>query len=558
MTIYQKFKETARSHPKHPAVYWKESGRWRRYLYEEFLELVDNLAGGLSRLGITSGEKVAILSENRPEWLVGDLALNKLGAISIPIHTTANRQLIEHILRDSVSGFLIVSAELFQKNAVIINAVEGLKKIILISEDDHGVAGHLEKFVLFKNLINKEFSSHEYYLNDNDLASIIYTSGTTGEAKGVMLSNHNFLSNVEAAGRRIKILPTDKFLSFMPLSHVLERTAGSYTPILNGAAIAYAENIKKVVDNLKEVKPTIMISVPKILEKMYEQIINGIKGKNVLVKKFFFWSLKRKGKSLSGLAADKLIYRKIRRVLGGRLRFAVSGGASLDEKILRFFKHIGIKIMEGYGLTETSPVVSVNALDDYKIGTVGRPLDGVEVKIAFDKEILVKGDNVMLGYWHNQEATKEVMAEDGWFKTGDLGFLDLNNFLTIIGRKKEIIVTSNGKNVAPEKIENIINLSPYIEQSLLVGHRKSFLAALIVPDKQAIENKFGAGANLTEIINKEINKVNEHLMFYERIKKFHFLERPFTIENDELTPTLKVRRKIIEARYKKLIDQLYC
>ncbi|MFH1225767.1 MAG: long-chain fatty acid--CoA ligase [bacterium] len=552
-TIYQKFKEACAQNPRRIAVYWKSKGDWFSFRYGEFLDQVDSLAGGLLKIGVIKGERLGILSENRPEWLMVDLALNKIGSVSVPIHATANQQLIEHILRDSGAKFLAISQNLFLKHQSAIDGLTGLEKIIILAEQTEV---NKEKIILFKDLL-KVGKIEETFGESQDLASIIYTSGTTGEAKGVMLSNHNFLANVAAANQRVKILAEDKFLSFMPLSHVLERTAGSYAAIFNGAAIAYAEGIKQLVDNLKEVKPTILISVPKIFEKMYEKITNGIKEKNVLVRKFFFWSLKRKPKSLGSWLADKLIYHKIRKVLGGHLRFAISGGASIDEKILRFFKHIGVKVMEGYGLTETSPVVSVNALDDYKFGTVGQPLAGVEVKIADDKEILIKGETVMLGYWQNQEETKEAMTEDGWLKTGDLGFLDLNNFLTIIGRKKEIIVTTNGKNVAPERIENVINLSPYIEQSVVVGHGQGFLSALIVPNYQAIREKFTLSANAHEIIGQEISKTNEKLMFYERVKDFRLLKEPFTIEADELTPTLKIRRKIIEAKYSKLIASIY-
>lgn len=552
-TIYQKFKEVCEQNPRRLVVYWKSDGHWFSSRYGEFLDQVDCLAGGLLKIGITKGERLAILSENRPEWLMMDLALNKIGGVSVPIHTTANQQLIEHILKDSGAKFLAVSQNLFLKQQNVIDEFGGLEKIIILAE---GTEVNKEKIILFKDLL-KVGQAEEAVGESHDLASIIYTSGTTGEAKGVMLSNNNFLVNVAVANQRIKILPEDKFLSFMPLSHVLERTAGSYAAIFNGAAIAYAEGIKQLADNLKETKPTIIISVPKIFEKMYEKVINGIKEKNFLIRKFFFWSLKTKDKSMSHWLADQLIYHKIRKVCGGHLRFAISGGASIDEKILRFFKRIGIKIMEGYGLTETSPVVSVNALNDYRFGTVGQPLVGVEVKIADDKEILIKGEIVMLGYWNNPAETKEAMTEDGWFKTGDLGFLDLNNFLTIIGRKKEIIVTTNGKNVAPERIENVINLSPYIEQSVVVGHGQSFLAALIVPNYRAIRDKFTLSVNIHEIIGQEIKKANEKMMFYEQVKDFRLLKEPFTIEDDELTPTLKVRRKIIEAKYKKLIDSIY-
>lgn len=566
-TIYKKFKEIVEKYGERPAVCWKENSRWLQYNYQEFLSLIDNLAGGLFGLKVNRGERLAILSENRPEWLMADLAINRLGAVSVPIHATANEQLIKYILKDSGSSFLIVSENLFEKHKTLLTnfvndeesrlaalrPLSGLRKIILISNNP---GNYSAQFALFKDLIKA--ATAELEVAESELASIVYTSGTTGEAKGVMLSNKNFLTNVEAALERIKINEHDKFLSFLPLSHVLERTAGSYVPILSGASIAYAEGIKKLADNLAEVRPTILISVPKIFETMHEKIIANLRAKNFFIRDLFFTSLKRPATSWLRRLADALIYKKIRRLFGGRLRFAVSGGASINERILRFFKNVGVVIIEGYGLTETAPIVAANSLANGKIGTVGQPLSGVEVKIAVDKEILVKGEIVMRGYWQKEELTREVFDQDGWFKTGDLGFLDKENFLTVIGRKKEMIVTSNGKNISPEKIESLINLSPYISQSLVVGHKNSFLAALVVPDREMIKGKFrDEKIDLIKLISEEINKINREAMPHEAIKKFHLLDKPFTVEADELTPTLKARRTVIEARYAKEIDKLY-
>lgn len=559
--IYLELKESSDAYKKRIAVGWKSNKRWQTYSYQQLFEIVDNLSSGLVGLGLKSKDRVVIFSENRPEWLISDLAINQLGAISVPIHTTANKSLLDYIVSDSGSDFLIASQDLFEKFKDDIISYK--KKVILMGQENDGV----ENVVLFDSLINKrvgEFSVVE--ADKENLASIIYTSGTTGEPKGVMLTNNNILSNIRAIKNMIEVKPSDKLLSFLPLSHIFERTVGSYTPLFSGASIYYAENIKKISENLVEIKPTIIVGVPKIFERVYEKIFANIKSKNFVLRKFFFWSLKRKKGSYSKKFADILIYSKIRKSFGGNLRFAVSGGASINERILRFFRNIGIVITEGYGLTETSPVVAANCLDGIKIGTVGRMPTGVEIKIGENKEVLVKGACVMKGYYNKPELTKEAFTEDGWFRTGDQGFLDHDNYLTIIGRQKDIIVTSNGKNVAPEKIEGIINLSPFVEQCLVVGHKMPYLSALIIPSEKAIKDFFRSkkqvyNLNMKEkmidLIQKEIDSVNQKLEHHERIKNFKLLDNPFTIEAGELTPTLKVRRMIIISKKKKIIDEMY-
>lgn len=548
-TIYKEFKKVAEANSRRPAVYWKEAGRWRHYHYKEFIALVRELAGGLGQLGLKKGERVAILSENRPEWLATDLAANKLGAVSVPIHATANEAFIGYLLADSGSRFLVVSKDLYLKHQ---RQLDGLKSIRLILIGGEAIKS--ERIISFEEMANSDLSAKTV---SHALASIVYTSGTTGEPKGVMLTNRNFLANILAARNRINVTNEDKFLSFLPLSHVLERTAGSFVPILSGAAIAYAESIKKLADNLGEARPTILISVPKIFEAMDHKIMAGIKSKNLLVRRLFFDSFKLPANSLARKTVDLLLYRKIRQLFGGRLRFAVTGGASINERILKFFKNLGVIITEGYGLTETSPVVAANSLKKIKIGTVGPPLEGVEVKIAPDKEVLVKAESVMSGYWQKPELTREAFTEDGWLKTGDLGFMDNDGFLTIIGRKKEMIVLSSGKKVSPEKIETTINLSPYISQSLSVGHRQNYLAALIIPDQASIKEVLGEKVDLNKLMAEEIDKINKAAMPHEAIKKFKIIDKPFTIEADELTPTLKIRRQVIENKYRKEIERLY-
>jgi long-chain acyl-CoA synthetase len=556
MTIYKKFQAIAKKYPTNTAVTWKENQKWKSYDYKTFLEKVDLVASNLKSLGVEKGDRLAILSENRWEWLATDLAANKIGVISVPIHSVSSRDAIEYILKDSGSSYLFVSTAILEKHFEFLNGYEDLEEIIIF-----GLPGiKLDDFLLFRDLLNPCLSNDSEQINENDVSSIIYTSGTTGEPKGVMLSNKNFISDIEAVLKRVPVNSSDTFLSFLPLSHVLERTAGSYIPILSGAGIAYAENIKKLADNLGEIRPTLLISVPKIFEKMYEKIFVGIKERGGMTKKLFFWALQQKKIGWKKTLADKIIFSKIRKkVFGGRLRFAVSGGASINAKILRFFSGIGVRIIEGYGMTEASPIIAANSLEVNKVGTVGSVVDGVEIKIAPDKEILVKGDNVTKGYWNKAQATQETFADGSWLMTGDLGFLDSDGFLTIIGRKKEIIVTSNGKNIAPEKLEGVINLSQFIEQSLVVGHRRSSLAALLVPDRECVKRKFGEVDDLLleKIMKEEIAKANTQLESYEQIRKIKILTEPFSVEAGELTSTLKIRRKIIENRYYREIEELY-
>lgn len=551
-TIYTRFSETARKYSDKTAVLWKENQSWQKADYRKFMNGVDCLAESLADLGVVQGNNVAILSENRPEWLMSDLALNKLGAVSVPIHITGNQHFIEHVLRDSGSKYLIASQAMLEKNPYLKDN-DQLRSIVLVGNGDK--AGNV---VIFEDLFKEKREKFRDPAGDeNNLASIIYTSGTTGEPKGVMLSNKNFISDIDASVDRIKVYPEDLFLSFLPVSHVLERTGGSLAPILNGCSIAYAEGIKKLSDNLVEIKPTVLVCVPKIFENVHEKILAKMHKAPGPIKRFFFCSLKKEPNSFFKKIADLIIYRKIRRSLGGNLRFAISGGASIHDRILRFFKNINVTIYEGYGMTETSPIIAANGAGYNKIGTVGQPIKNLQIKISVDKELLVKGDSVMLGYWRNEEKTKETFTEDGWLKTGDLGFLDSENYLTIIGRKKEIIVTSNGKNISPEKVEGVINLSPYILQSLVVGHGRSSLAALLVPDKELIAGRYGEEkVDLKKLMEKELKTINNQLMPHERIRNFHILEAPFSIEADELTPTLKVRRKIIEAKNIKIIEKI--
>jgi long-chain acyl-CoA synthetase len=557
--IPQQFFETAERLCNKNALLFKKNKAYSYISYKELSLLVKKCSLALIKLGAQKGSKIAILSENRPEWAISDLAIMSLGGVVVPLHTTFSPHAVLGVLDHSKVKIAIVSGqELLDK--IFSNPISFLEKIIVLNDIDR------EKYKNFKveilkwdELLAKEnpqdFKLQE--MNPNEACTIIYTSGTTGIPKGVMLSHNNFLSNVEAVNKAVPIKEKDIFLSFLPLSHVLERMAGYYTPLLLGAQIAYAEGAKQLPANLKEVRPTILISVPRIFEKTYDAIWYKTKSFSPIKRKIFLWALKQKRHSFFGKIADRLVFEKIREQLGGRIRLSISGGASLNEKIAKFFLKIGIAVLEGYGLTETSPVVCVNRENNFRFGTVGKALDGVQVEISPEKEILIKGPNVMLGYLDNEEETKNAIDSNGWFHTGDLGFIDhADGFLTIIGRKKEMIVTCGGKNVWPEEIENQINHMELVSQSMVIGNNRKFVSALIVPDWEKASQLQKSG-EIDIFFKEKIEKLNQELSDHEKIRSFRLLPHEFSQEQEELTPTLKLRRHMIEKHYEKEISEMY-
>ncbi|HCC60338.1 MAG: hypothetical protein A2402_01565 [Candidatus Staskawiczbacteria bacterium RIFOXYC1_FULL_37_43] len=574
-TIPELFFETAEKYHSKPALLYKKESVYFPILYKELSTKVQIFASALQKLGIVEGDKVAIFSENRPEWAVSDLAIMSLGAISVPLHTTFSPKAVCTVLNHSQAKVLIVSNSDFL-NRVLLGQkqLKHLKKIIVI---DNLASAQTETFsgkVLSYKALFRMHRNDDYektFLDPDNVCSIIYTSGTTGKPKGVLLTHRNFLSNVEAVNEIIPVKENDVFLSFLPLSHVLERMAGYYMALFHGASIAYAESIKQLPLNLKEVKPTILISVPRIFDKFHDVVWDKVNSSSGFQKKVFKWALKQKKQSLRYRLADFLAFKKIKKQMGGRLRLAISGGASLNEKIGRFFAKIGIMILEGYGLTETSPVISANRESDCIFGTVGKIVPGVKVKIADNKEILVKGPNVTQGYYKNKKATKQAFDRDGWFCTGDLGFVDRQGHLTVIGRAKEMIVTSGGKNVWPEAVENLLNDDKFIAQSIIIGNKRKFISALIAPDWQEVEiymkennmrlfshERMVRSLELLAIFQKRIDeKINPKLSHHEKIQKFRLAPQEFTQEQDELTPTLKLRRHIIEKHNHKGIEKMY-
>ena len=567
---------------------YRENGVYVPIPTTEFGRRIRALAMGLRDLGCGPGRKLVILSENRPEWILTDLANLCLGGVTVPIYPTIVPPQIKYIIEDSEAAVVVCSTAALRENVEAIRA-ELPNVTHCLTMEDEAPAGFLTLSEIMRRgeALDHEkpelFESLTLAVRPGDLASIIYTSGTTGLPKGVMLSHSNFTSNIDAMDQVTDFNRTDTILSFLPLSHVLERMT-TFAFLYKGASIAYAESIETVADNLLEVRPTIMVSVPRLFEKIYAKVMDNVLAGSALKKKIFFWSVRAglrharlsiAGRKIpAGLAfrrrlAHKLVFHKILEKTGGRIKFMVSGGAPLSRDIAEFFYAIGVIILEGYGLTETAPVVACNTFDRIRFGTVGPVVPGVQVRIAEDGEILVKGPNVMLGYYKKPAETAEALV-DGWFHTGDVGFLDGDGFLTITDRKKDLIVTAGGKNVAPQPIENTLKRIPGVANVVVVGGKRKFISAIIVPDKDkviqlaqqkglafATYEELLAGPEIRTALLEAIDKATPDLAPYEKIKKIILLDRDFEIDREKLTPTLKVKRNRVEEKYKDLIDDLY-
>lgn len=572
------------------AYMFKKDGSYQSVSFKEAADQVNNIAGGLASLGVKAGDRVALLSENRLQWSLTDFAILSLGAVNVPIYPSLLAKHVEYLLNDSESVAIIVSSEdQYKKVKEVLNSCPGLKNVIVMDMEASG------EYITFNKLMEtgKEFNDKnpdhiEKQIKNtsaDDMATIIYTSGTTGEPKGAMLKHSNFISNVEGAKEAIVVDETDTFLSFLPLCHVFERMAGHYLATYSGSTIAYAESIDTVADNMGEVHPTVMTSVPRLYEKIYAKVLDGVESGSGLKRKIFYWALGvgkeyitavMNNESISGglqfkrNLAFKLVFSKLAARVGGNMRFFVSGGAPLSREIAEFFGAAGLIILEGYGLTETSPVIAVNTLEKFRFGTVGPILSNVEVKIAEDGEILTKGPHVMIGYFNKEEQTKEAIDNGGWFHTGDIGIIDEDGFLKITDRKKNIIVTAGGKNIAPQAIENSLVTNKYIEQALVIGDKRKFCTAIIVPTFEVI-GEWAKGKGLTfnddkelsglpevkDLLMNEVTIINNDLASYESIKKIELSDHLFSIESGELTPSLKVKRKVVEQNFKDQIDAMY-
>jgi long-chain acyl-CoA synthetase len=575
-------------YPKPDMLVGKEDNVWKKYSTQDVADITLRFAAGLLQLGIGKGDstpegtdKIAIISANRPEWLITDLACQQAGAVFTPIYPTLSEHELEFVLNDAGASILFVGdKDLYDKIAVFRHKLPLLKEIFTFTKveglkhwSEIPAMGKEEDFAKIEAIKNR--------IDPEQLVTIIYTSGTTGTPKGVMLSHRNIMSNVVACTPYLPVSAGAKALSFLPLNHIFERMV-SYVYLTAGVPIWYAENMDTIADNLREVKPTIFTTVPRLLEKVYERIMaKGLELKGIK-RALFFWAVElgkkyEINKSLGGWynlqlsLANKLIFNKWREALGGNIDAVVLGSAACQVRLLKIFTAAGIPVLEGYGLTETSPVISVNRTDveDRMFGTVGPLISNVEVKLAEDGEILAKGPNVSLGYYKRPDLTAESI-KDGWFHTGDIGVLVNNKFLKITDRKKELFKTSGGKFVAPQPIENKFKESPFIEQLMVVGEGRKFTGALIVPSFPQLERwaaKKGIKIDSHEELIKNqdvqglykqiIDKYNQYFSHIEQIKKFELVPREWTVSGGEMSPTLKVKRKVIMEKYMDTVEKIY-
>ena len=590
ITINQMVQNTIQQHGSETALSHKVDKEYQDISYATLAERIKNFCLGLTELGLQKGDRVALLSENRPEWAITDLAILAGGGVTVPMFATSTSAQVEYIVRDSGAKIICVSSErqLQKIKDWDANVPTSLQHIVVFDElQDDSVRTFNQVCELGQQVENGDqvYQQASEAVEPSDLASIIYTSGTTGDPKGAMLTHSNFMSNVQAATGVVTIGTEDVFLSFLPLSHVFERMGGHYLPLSSGATIAYAESPFTIRQNMQEVRPTVMMSVPRVYEAMHERILNSVKEGSPTKQKIFHWSVgvgskvsqaiqqKKKpslGLSMKASIANKLVFEKLKAVTGGRLRFFVSGGAPLSKAIAEFFHAAGILILEGYGLTETSPVICVNRPDQWKFGTVGPAIPGIEVKIAEDGEILSRGPHIMQGYFNKPSDTAEAIDADGWFYTGDIGEIDEEGFLTITDRKKNLLILSNGKNVAPQPIENELKQSPYISEIMLLGDQRRTITALIVPNYDALK-EFAEEQQLEaedipallqtqevqRLIRGEINQYSPDYADFERVRMFTLMEKEFSEESGEMTPTLKLKRSVIMENHKAVIDQMY-
>jgi long-chain acyl-CoA synthetase len=560
---------------------FKRQGRYTTMTYGELVREVSTIATHLKRIGVAKGDAVGIVSCNRPEWVMTDLAAMQVGAVVIPIYPTSSRGTVKYIINDSKMKVLVV------ENALLLAVVSDMRRELsdleqCILMDPAGVDAQSE-FLTFEQM--REPAGHtaeeEVNVSLEDVATIVYTSGTTGEPKGVVLTHANILSNVQAMTSRYQITHGDVFLSYLPLCHMFERTCGYYGMLFSGATVAYAETMSTVARDVLEVRPTILLAVPRVVEHAVQEVGQNSQMKQWLVSQTIFSLNKRAdlryhgqrvplGLRLRCLLLDKTIAAQFRKIGGGRLRIIASGGAALDRKVAKAYYVLGYNLVEGYGLTETSPVVCSNGISDNTLGTVGKPVQGVQVRIGDNDEVLVKGPNVMRGYFNKPEETAQAIDKEGWFHTGDQGRFDTRGNLIITGRIKDLIVTSYGKKVAAAAIEARIARSPYVSQVMLYGDRRKYLVALLIPRRSAVEeyanNEGIAGVTYETLLNHdrvrsliaaEIEATTTDCAPFEKVKAFALIAEEFTQESGYLTPLLKLRRSLVADRYRSAIESLY-
>ena len=556
--------------------------------YRDALHVVKQVAAALADRGIRRGDRVAILSENRPEWALADYGCLCAGVLDVPVYATLTASQVAYLLEDSAARLVFASTDEQMEKALAAAAEAGRAVEVVVFDAPRSLPEGVTSWESFLDAgraraevwSDEDFKASATQAQPDDIATLLYTSGTTGDPKGVMLTHDNVASNVRAANIVFDITDRDNTVSFLPLSHILQRMV-DYLFFWVGCTIAYPRSIKTLVDDLGVIRPTIVVSVPRIYEKIY----SGVMDAQGLKKALIDWSarvadraadLRLEGREPSGLLglqyalADKLVFSKVKKRVGGRLRFFVSGGGPLAPELNRFFYSIGLTILEGYGLTETSPVTNVNTMENFRIGTVGKAVPGTEIRIAEDGEILVRGPQVMKGYYGKPDATAECIDDEGWFATGDIGELDDDGFLKITDRKKDLIVTAGGKNVAPQPIENRLKTHPLIEQAIMIGDRRRYCVMLLVPAFGPLETWAGgqgiewatraelvSDRRVVDHVSAEALGMLGHLASFETPKRFALLPEELTEENGFLTPSLKVKRRVVDERFGELIESLY-
>jgi long-chain acyl-CoA synthetase len=583
-TIAETFEQQSYKYGVRPFLKDKYQKKWRDHSWVSLNERVMRLRGGLERIGIKAGDRVAILAENGPHWVVFDLAVLGLGAVVVPLYTTCGLEETRHVIADSGARLIGVYGDAMVKKLRGLGGIPEVEGVIAMHPGAAAIDdGGLEVITLEQ--ASKFEPMPAIAGNRNDLATLIYTSGTTGMPKGVMLTHDNILSNCESNLEALDLGENDMTLSFLPVAHAFERTAGYYTVMIAGGTIAYAEGLTQIAQNLLEVEPTVVLTVPRLLDVIYSRIMRTVEAGSPLRQKLFHAALasgvraaeyRHRGKSAPPLTAlamalyRRLVFARIRAIFGSRIRYLISGGAPLAVEVNQLLAAAELPIVEGYGLTEASPVVAVNLHGRTRIGTVGRPLKNVKVKTVADGELLVHGPNVMAGYYHREEDTREAIDADGWLHTGDIVQIDADGFIKITDRKKEIIVLSGGKNVSPANLETRLASDPYIAQACVIGDRRKHLAALLVPDFENLAEELKAAdfagvapeelvahPKFRDLFHARMREFNKPLSDVEAIADFRLIAKPFTQENGELTPTLKLRRRVVQEHYRGEIESMY-
>lgn len=587
-TIAQLFHQQARKYRDRVLLKDKRDKLWRDYSWREIDEAAGRLRAGLAGLGVAPGDRIALLADNGPAWVIVDQAALGLGAVVVPLYTTSGTEETAHVLTDSQARLVTVQGEnQLEKIVAMSAALPDLQAVVAMHPqgDERGSADGSRVAVRTMAGLSRGDRLDPIDGSREDLATLIYTSGTTGPSKGVMLSHGNLLSNCEASVEALGMSESDLTLSFLPVAHSFERTAGHYAVMMGGASIAYAEGLAQIAQNLLEVRPTIVLTVPRLLEVIYSRVTRAVESSSALRRRLFYAAIatgkraayyRHRGLPLPAhLAAAMglfraLVFARIRALFGDRLRYLISGGAPLPTEIFEFLAAAEVPIVEGYGLTEASPVVSVNLHGHTRIGTVGRALSNLEVALAPDHELLVRGPSIMQGYYRRDTETREALDAAHWLHTGDIAELSAEGFIRITDRKKEIIVLSGGKNVSPARLENKLVTDPYIGQACVIGDRRKHLAALLVPNfdtlaEYAAKHGLSAESPATLVANPRIRALyqdrlrefNKALSDVEAIAAFTLVAEPFSQDNGELTPSLKVRRRVLQGHYRHQIEAMY-